>query len=318
MGSEVEHKIPIIHFSEESLNPGSESWILASKQVRHGFEEYGCVEIVSEKFPLELHDSFFGAAKDLLDLPDETKMRKTGDRPASIGYVPQRPTAPLYESIGIDSPHTIEQVERFTNVMWPQGNDTFSDAVHSFSKRLVEFTEMVTRMVFESYGVNMGLFNAVMESTFYMLRMFKYRTRLANEMSNLGLASHTDCSFITILHQHHVDGLQIKTKDHRWIDVKPEPSSFIVFAGDALEAWSNDRVRACEHHVIMKENKVRYSTGLFTFIKGLVHVPKELVDDDHPLRYKPFDHFGYFRFFISEEAKKCTAPPIKAYCGIDN
>lgn len=68
----------------------------------------------------------------------------------------------------------------------------------------------------------------------------------------------------------------------------------------------------------MKENKVRYSTGLFTFIKGLVHVPKELVDDDHPLRYKPFDHFGYFRFFISEEAKKCTAPPIKAYCGIDN
>lgn len=102
MDSNTEHKIPVICLSEENFKPGSDSWVLASKQVRHGLEEYGCFEIVYDEFPLQLHNSIFGAAKDLLDLPEETKMRKSSKRPGSLGNVPQRPITPLYESIGIE------------------------------------------------------------------------------------------------------------------------------------------------------------------------------------------------------------------------
>ena len=65
----------------------------------------------------------------------------------------------------------------------------------------------------------------------------------------------------------------------------------------------------------MKQNKVRYSVGLFTLIKEIVHVPEELVDDDHPLRYKPFDHFEFLRFYVSEEAKNFENR-IRAFSGI--
>ena len=92
---------------------------------------------------------------------------------------------------------------------------------------------MTIRMVFENYGVDMKVFNPLMESTFYVLRFLRYRTRQPNE-SNVGLDCHTDAGFISILHQREVEGLQIKTKDHQWIDVKPSPSSFIVLAGDGL------------------------------------------------------------------------------------
>ena len=66
MGSGTDHhKIPIINFSEETLKPGSDSWILATKQGRHGLEEYGYFEVAYDKFLLQLHNSIFGAAKDL-------------------------------------------------------------------------------------------------------------------------------------------------------------------------------------------------------------------------------------------------------------
>lgn len=95
---------------------------------------------------------------------------------------------------------------------------------------MAEINEIVTRMVFDSYGVD---FEGHMESTTYLLRCFKYRTRKEDE-TDLGLRAHTDRTFTSILHQDQVSGLQVKLKDGQWIDVKPSGSSFLVLAGDIL------------------------------------------------------------------------------------
>ena len=96
---------------------------------------------------------------------------------------------------------------------------------------MAELYELATKMVFESYGLE-RLYDSHLESTFYRLRFFKYRTPEMNE-TNVGLQTHTDKTFITILHQHEVDGLQIRTKDDQYIDVKSKFSSFLFIAGDA-------------------------------------------------------------------------------------
>ena len=124
MGSQTVHKIPVIHFSE-NMKPGSDSWISAREQVQYGLEEYGCFEMVYEKFPLQLRNSIFDAFKDLFALPKETKMRKATDRVGAVGYADEPPSAPLCESIGIDAPNTLQGAQLFTSTMWPQGNDTF-------------------------------------------------------------------------------------------------------------------------------------------------------------------------------------------------
>ncbi|GMN37301.1 hypothetical protein TIFTF001_006713 [Ficus carica] len=308
MESETNLKIPVINFNQENSKPGSDSWVLACKQVRHAMEEYGCFEIVFDEFPLELHNSIFRAAKDLFDLPVETKNQKINDRPVLLDYLAERPWSPRYERTGIDSPETLQGAEYFTKLMWPQGNDTFRETVQSFSKRLVEMSEMVIKMVAESYGVE-RVFDSLRKSAIYALRFFKYRTQQSNE-TDVGLAAHSDTTFLSILHQHHVEGLQIKTKNGQWIDVKPSPSSFVVLAGYAL------MVVACEHRVTIKEEKTGYSVGLFSHTKGLIHVPEEMVDEEHPLGYKPIDSLGFHAFRLSEEGLK-SACPIKAYCGIN-
>lgn len=124
MGSQTDERIPVIDFTEKNLKPGSDLWDLACKQIRHGLEEYGCFEAVYDKVPTELHNSIFSAAKELFDLPIETKEQKTSDRPGA-NYVGQDPFVPLYESLGLDNPTSFEATESFTRIMWPAGNDTF-------------------------------------------------------------------------------------------------------------------------------------------------------------------------------------------------
>lgn len=63
----------------------------------------------------------------------------------------------------------------------------------------------------------------------------------------------------------------------------------------------------------LKENEVRYSFGLFSLHKGVIHVPDELLDKDHPLRYKPFNHLEFLR---AQKDLSETEYAAKAYCAI--
>ncbi|OUZ99666.1 Oxoglutarate/iron-dependent dioxygenase [Macleaya cordata] len=275
------HKLPIVDFTRDELNPGTDYW-------------------------------FSVRTKELFDLPLETKIQNTYEKPY-FGYVGQTSVRPLHEGMGIDDAPIHERVQNFTNLMWPEGNDNFCEIVHSYATRVTELEQMVTRMVFESYGVEKH-YNSHIESMNYLLRVLKYRTPQANE-TNLGATPHTDKTFITILHQNHVNGLEVQTKNGKWISVKPAANSFVVMTGDAFMAWSNGRLRSPHHRVVMKGKDMRYSIGLFTFNRKLVEVPKELVDEEHPLQFKPFCQMGLINFLSTEEGQKAEST-VKAYCGI--
>jgi len=49
-----------------------------------------------------------------------------------------------------------------------------------------------------------------------------------------GLLPHTDSSFLTILNQDPIGGLQLM-KDGKWIGVKPNPQALVVNIGDLFQ-----------------------------------------------------------------------------------
>ena len=51
----------------------------------------------------------------------------------------------------------------------------------------------------------------------------------------IGTAKHSDGTFITILLQDHIGGLQVLL-ENKWIDVPPQPGALIVNIGDLLQA----------------------------------------------------------------------------------
>ncbi|KAK9232137.1 hypothetical protein WN943_022380 [Citrus x changshan-huyou] len=307
-------KLPVVDFSNKDLKPGTNSWIKACNDVRQALEEFGCfiIECNHNLISSEFRSEVFGALKNLFDLPTETKMKNKYERPLT-GYVGQIPKLPLHESMGIDNATSLEAAQSFTKIMWPQGNDSFCKIVNSYATLAAELDRTVSRMIFESYSLE-KYHDSYIESITYLLRVLKNRAPIGGE-PNLGFVTHTDKSFTTILHQKQINGLEIDTRDGQKINVELSPSSFVVVAGDALMAWSNDRIHSPSHRVIMNGAVDRYSLALFSFSSGIVKVPDELVDDEHPLKYKPFEHFGLLRYFRTDEGYKSKCP-IKAYCGI--
>ena len=102
-----------------------------------------------------------------------------------------------------------------------------------YAKIAKELDGMVARMIFESYGLEKH-YDAYIGSTSYLLRFLEHKAPEQVE-PQLGFVSHTDKSFTTILHQNHVNGLMVETKDGTWIDVDfSSPTSFVVMAGDGL------------------------------------------------------------------------------------
>ncbi|KAK7344982.1 hypothetical protein VNO77_15304 [Canavalia gladiata] len=175
------------------------------------------------------------------------------------------------------------------------------------AKLAEELDRTVARMIFESYGL-LEYYDSYIESTSYLLRLLAHKPPKQVE-PQLGFMAHTDKSFTTILHQNHVNALMVETKDGNWIDVDlSSPNSYVVLAGDALMAWSNDRINSPNHKVLMCGNETRYSLGVFAFNRGILQVPEELIDEEHPLQYKPFDHLGLLNFPYGAG--------MKSYCGV--
>lgn len=54
----------------------------------------------------------------------------------------------------------------------------------------------------------------------------------------LGLTSHTDSGFLTLLLQDKISGLQVHHQS-RWVDVLPSPGALVVNIGDLMQACQN-------------------------------------------------------------------------------
>ncbi|XP_076932500.1 putative 2-oxoglutarate-dependent dioxygenase AOP1 [Bidens hawaiensis] len=293
MVSVSESKLPVINM--EDLKPGTESWNMTSHKVRQALEEYGCCMAIYGGFSQEAKKEVYDALKTLFDLPVETKMKNTSDKPFH-GYLGPFHTRPLYESLGIECATSYDSVQSFTNLMWPSGNENFSKTMHSYANLVSKLDHMVRKMVFESYGVE-KYYESSNESMTPLFRVMKYRPAKADE-SNLGSVTHTDKHFLTILNQNQVDGLEVQIKDDdEMVAVEFHPSSFVVMATDAFMAWSNGKLRSPRHRVVMNGQEDRYSIALFTFKNGTVEIPEEFVDDEHPPRFKPFDHFKFLESY---------------------
>ncbi|KAI3525089.1 hypothetical protein L1887_03761 [Cichorium endivia] len=314
MASEPLMQLPVIDFSRLKTNNSYDpsSWESIKFDVFKALQDYGCFEAKSV-VSIELQESVNDALKQLFDLPVETKLQNTSET-AFHGYV-RSPKVPLYESMGIGNPFIPENVDNFSDLMWPHGNPKFRESIKTYSKKLRELDETVKKMVFESLDLE-KYFDEQMKSTNYLLKLMKYRAPEPKE-SDIGLHTHTDTNIMTILHQDEIGGLEIQTKNDEWIRVKVSPNSFVIVAGDTFNVWLNGRLHVPFHRVVMNGNRARYSLGFFSVQKSssLVKAFHKMVDEEHPLLYKPFDYGEFLKFFYKEGGIQSKFA-LKTYCGV--
>ncbi|XP_076916667.1 putative 2-oxoglutarate-dependent dioxygenase AOP1 [Bidens hawaiensis] len=311
MGSESPLRLPIIDLSEiNKQNRGTLVWDTTKSHVFKALQEFGCFEAVFNGISLDLRNLLFSSLKHLFDLPLETKVRNVTEKLYN-GYIGQAKKVPIFESLGIEDP------ESFANLMWPQGNTEFRETVQVYSEKLKELDEVVRMMVLESLNLEKYI-DEHMELTSYLVRVMKYRPPTKDE-SNMGLLDHADKNILTILQSNEVEGLEVQNKDGEWFKVKFSDNSCVIMAGETFKVWTNRRLHAATHRVVMNGEKDRYSIGLFSVPKWdkIIKAPEELVDEEHPLFFKPFDYGEFFKFFIKEENIN-DKYALEKYCGLQS
>ncbi|GFP95364.1 probable 2-oxoglutarate-dependent dioxygenase aop1.2 [Phtheirospermum japonicum] len=271
--------LPIINLS--NLKQQTPTWESVKTQTLKALQEYGCFEALFDEITLTLRKSTVDGLKLLFDLPLESKLRNKSNKPYH-GFFGQHAMVPLYESLGIANTFSHGQIDNFTNLMWFEGNPILSKNIESFSEQLSELEKIVRKMVLEG----------------------KYDGPKCDE-TKLGLSAHTDKNMVTILYGNEVRGLQVLTKDGKWINAEPSLNSQCLY-------W---RIFPY-HRVMMTGDEDRYSIGLFSIPKSgyIIKAPEEMVDEDHQLLFNPFDHFKFLDFYYSEAGRSSPAA-LKAYYG---
>ncbi|XAR57397.1 Deacetoxyvindoline 4-hydroxylase [Bertholletia excelsa] len=130
----------------------------------------------------------------------------------------------------------------------------------------------------------------------------------------LGASKHTDPTFLTILLQDQLGGLQV-LRENQWVNVKPISGGLIINIGDLLQIISNDKFRSVDHRVLA--NRVGPRISVVSFFAGVVVPPKvygplkELLSDESPSRYKEFQVSDYLAKYSSRALGKSVLDLFK-------
>uniref|UniRef100_A0A803M926 Fe2OG dioxygenase domain-containing protein n=1 Tax=Chenopodium quinoa TaxID=63459 RepID=A0A803M926_CHEQI len=115
----------------------------------------------------------------------------------------------------------------------------------------------------------------------------------------MGTDAHVDTSFITILLQDSIGGLQV-LHENKWVNIEPVTGGLIMI--------TNDMIKGACHRVIAKSARPRLSVAFFfsgVFSSEKIYGPiKELTSEDNPPIYRKFSTEEIIKSFFSKSLEE--------------
>jgi isopenicillin N synthase-like dioxygenase len=157
--------------------------------------------------------------------------------------------------------------EMMGNNIWPAEipgfKETFLRLYDAFDEAGLKILSAIARYL----GLDPQYFDATVENGNSVLRLLHYPPQEANTGGHIRAGAHEDINTITLLLGAEEAGLELLTKDGRWIPVSPKPGQLVVNIGDMLQRLTNGVLRSTSHRVVNpapeRKSHARYSMPFF-------------------------------------------------------
>lgn len=166
-------------------------------------------------------------------------------------------------------------------------NKTFEDAYKAFEKS----GGFLLRAIAIFLGLDEYYFDDKIHLGNSILRAIHYPPILQEPANAIRAEQHEDINLITLLVGASADGLEILTKENKWVPVTSLPGSIVVNVGDMLQRLTNNRLKSTTHRVVNPPRELwhtsRYSIPFFLHPKSSMSLAclDNCVTAEHPKQY---------------------------------
>lgn len=253
-----------------------------SQDLGRSFEDYGFAIIADHGIPDELIRRAEEKAKAFFALPDEVKRKyhvaggggARGYTPFGIETAKGHKAHDLKEfwHVGRDLPPGHPFRGHMPDNVWPEEIEsfraTFEELYATFDRTGLKILKAIARYL----GIDEDYFVDTVRDGNSVLRLLHYPPIEGEPGSHVRAGAHEDINTITLLLGAEEAGLELLTKEGRWIPVSPKPGELVVNIGDMLQRLTNGRLRSTSHRVVNPPRErwghSRYSMPFFLHFRS--------------------------------------------------
>ena len=146
---------------------------------------------------------------------------------------------------------------------WPAQVPELERAANQYIEHLTGVAQNIIKAWSTALGQDADVFDDNFANPYPLLKLVRYPAVEQGE-SDQGVGAHKDPGVITLLYiEPGSSGLQVETDDG-WIDVEPQPNTYVVNIGEQLERATDGYLVATRHRVLpTKTGDERYSFPFF-------------------------------------------------------
>jgi isopenicillin N synthase-like dioxygenase len=270
------------HIASVSLKDADRDPDAFAGKLGHSFEEYGFAIIADHGIPDELIQRAEQKSKEFFALPEEAKREyligggggQRGYTAFGIETAKGQTAFDLKEfwHVGRDLPSGHPFRDHMPDNVWPTQvpgfKETFEELYAAFEDAGLKILKAIARFL----KIDEGYFVDTVRDGNSVMRLLHYPPIQGEPGSNVRAGAHEDINTITLLLGAEEAGLQLLTKDGRWIPVSPKPGELVVNIGDMLQRLTNGLLRSTTHRVVNpppeRRGFSRYSMPFFLHFRS--------------------------------------------------
>ena len=304
------------HIASVSLADADKDPQRFSQELGNSFVEYGFAVVRDHGIPEDLIHRAEELSKQFFALPEEVKRKY---------LIPGGGGARGYTAFGIETAKGFKASDlkefwhvgrelpaghKFRDVMadniWPDEipdfKQTFLELYDAFDEAGVKVLRAVARFL----KVDEEYFTDTVRDGNSVMRLLHYPPQNEPTGEHIRAAAHEDINTITLLLGAEEAGLELKTRDGRWIPVVSRPGELVINIGDMLQRLTDGVLRSTSHRVVNpapdRASHARYSMPFFLHFRPdfvIEALPGTVPEGEEP-KWPPISSHEYLQERLRE------------------